>query len=171
RVYIKDNESIVNEDIVAWYTLSFAHDPEVEDYPVLNSHVVSFKLTPSAFFDLNPAVDVNPNNALVCCGGDSDTCHVDPQTCDEGCTGAALQVKTKKVEVKGAKQVEKNKVPVIAPQNNKVPVLSNKIGMIKAGINKVAATTNEQKSTTISVENKLPVLNAMKNCGCKNRTA
>src|SRR5581483_11497271 len=79
RVYIKDNESIVNEDIVAWYTLSFAHDPEVEDYPVLNSHVVSFKLTPSAFFDLNPAVDVNPNNALVCCGGDSDTCHVDPQ--------------------------------------------------------------------------------------------
>jgi primary-amine oxidase len=54
--YIKDNENIVNEDIVLWYTFGFSHAPICEDVPVMCVEKLSMTLRPENFF--------NENNAL-----------------------------------------------------------------------------------------------------------
>lgn len=56
--YVRNNQSIVNTDIVLWHTLSFHHVPAAEDYPVLSREKLSFELKPANFFDHNPALDL-----------------------------------------------------------------------------------------------------------------
>ena len=58
-----DNESLVNTDLVVWYTLGVSHNPEPEEYPVMNSHRTGFHLMPDGFFTRNPALDVPPQAA------------------------------------------------------------------------------------------------------------
>ncbi len=53
-----DNRSIVNRDIVLWYTLGIHHAPSVEEWPVMSVVWHSFELKPYNFFDENPALDL-----------------------------------------------------------------------------------------------------------------
>lgn len=56
--YIADNESLENQDVVVWYTLGVTHIPRPEEWSVMPTTHVGFKLLPGAFFNRNPALDV-----------------------------------------------------------------------------------------------------------------
>ncbi len=56
--YVRDNQALVNRDIVLWLTIGHHHATQAEDWPVLSLHKLSFELKPSNFFDHNPAVDL-----------------------------------------------------------------------------------------------------------------
>jgi primary-amine oxidase len=56
--YVRNHESLVNRDIVAWLSVGFHHVPQAEDWPVLSRERLSFELKPSNFFDRNPAIDL-----------------------------------------------------------------------------------------------------------------
>lgn len=60
KKYIKNNESIVDEDVVLWYSTGFGHPPSVEQYPVMNTEVFGFNLVPEMFFNSNPALYYEP---------------------------------------------------------------------------------------------------------------
>jgi len=60
------NRSIVNTDIVMWYTFGMHHVTQVEDWPVMSVHWFEFDLMPFNFFDRNPAINVRvPESALA----------------------------------------------------------------------------------------------------------
>ena len=54
----KNNQSIVNTDLVLWLTIGHHHVTATEDWPVLSMEPMSFKLKPVNFFDRNPALDL-----------------------------------------------------------------------------------------------------------------
>ncbi|MEH2083145.1 MAG: primary-amine oxidase [Nostoc sp.] len=56
--YISDDESLLGEDIVLWYTMGVTHIPRSEDWPVMPVHRVGFKLVPRGFFSRNPAINL-----------------------------------------------------------------------------------------------------------------
>jgi primary-amine oxidase len=56
--WIADDESLVNEDVVVWYTLGVTHIPRPEEWPIMPVTHVGFKLVPGGFFARNPALDV-----------------------------------------------------------------------------------------------------------------
>ncbi|CAF3900194.1 unnamed protein product [Rotaria magnacalcarata] len=56
--YTEQNRSIVDTDIVLWYTLGVTHIPRQEDYPVMPVTVAGFSLKPNGFFDMNPSNDI-----------------------------------------------------------------------------------------------------------------
>ncbi len=49
-----NDESLVDEDAVLWYTHSVVHLPRPEDWPVMPSHTAGFRLLPVGFFAANP---------------------------------------------------------------------------------------------------------------------
>ncbi|MEH2095521.1 primary-amine oxidase [Nostoc sp.] len=56
--YIADDEPLMGEDIVLWYTMGVTHIPRSEDWPVMPVHQVGFKLVPRGFFSRNPAINL-----------------------------------------------------------------------------------------------------------------
>ena len=56
--YVRDNESLVNRDIVLWLTIGHHHVTLAQDWPVLSRETLSFELKPANFFDHNPAADL-----------------------------------------------------------------------------------------------------------------
>ncbi|TNN29313.1 Amiloride-sensitive amine oxidase [copper-containing] [Liparis tanakae] len=56
--YIRNNEDIVNQDLVAWVTVGFLHVPHSEDIPntATPGNAVGFFLRPFNFFDEDPSV-------------------------------------------------------------------------------------------------------------------
>jgi primary-amine oxidase len=52
------NRSIVETNVVLWYTLGVNHVPRLEDWPIMPVRTVGFRLQPVGFFDHNPALDV-----------------------------------------------------------------------------------------------------------------
>ncbi|MEH1764884.1 MAG: primary-amine oxidase [Nostoc sp.] len=56
--YIADDEALMGEDIVLWYTMGVTHIPRSEDWPVMPVHQVGFKLVPRGFFSRNPAINL-----------------------------------------------------------------------------------------------------------------
>jgi primary-amine oxidase len=62
-----EDRSVENTDIVVWYTLGHNHLPRPEDWPVMPTYHVGFKLLPSGFFDANPAIDVPPSPHAEAC--------------------------------------------------------------------------------------------------------
>jgi len=54
--FIADDESIENQDIVAWYTFGVSHLPRPEEWPVMPVHKTGFKLVPVGFHSKNPAM-------------------------------------------------------------------------------------------------------------------
>ena len=62
------DRSMVDEDIVLWYTFGVTHIPRPEDWPVMPVEYTGFSLVPVGFFDRNPALDVPPT-------ADGDHCH------------------------------------------------------------------------------------------------
>ncbi len=106
RVYTANNESLVNENLVVWYTMNFAHDPDVEDYPVLNAETVGLALKPSNFFIQNPAIQSIPDTFIDCDPEDPyatvDTiyCGCPPVTCPPcQCDDSNKQKKTEQKKI------------------------------------------------------------------------
>ncbi|CAF1000630.1 unnamed protein product [Adineta steineri] len=56
--YTEQDRSIVDKDIVLWYTFGVTHIPRQEDFPVMPVVAAGFSLKPSGFFDMNPANDI-----------------------------------------------------------------------------------------------------------------
>jgi primary-amine oxidase len=56
--WVRNNETLVNQDVVAWYTMGITHIPRPEEWPVMPVTHVGFKMIPGSFFDRNPALDV-----------------------------------------------------------------------------------------------------------------
>jgi primary-amine oxidase len=55
--WTKQDRSLVDEDVVLWFTLGSCHVPRLEDWPVMPVQHISFKLEPFGFFDQNPTLD------------------------------------------------------------------------------------------------------------------
>lgn len=53
-----NDEPLSNQDIVVWYTMGITHIPRPEEWPVMPSTHVGFKMIPANFFARNPALDV-----------------------------------------------------------------------------------------------------------------
>ncbi|HKW95342.1 MAG TPA: primary-amine oxidase [Methylomirabilota bacterium] len=59
-LYARDDASLVNTDVVVWYTFGAHHVVRPEDWPVMPVTGIGFMLKPVGFFDRNPALDVPP---------------------------------------------------------------------------------------------------------------
>ena len=58
--WIGQDRPLEDADVVLWYVLGIQHVPRPEDWPVMPTDAVSFRLTPFGFFDRNPTLDVAP---------------------------------------------------------------------------------------------------------------
>jgi primary-amine oxidase len=56
--WVANNESLSKQDVVAWYTFGVTHIPRPEEWPVMPTTHVGFKMIPGGFFTRNPALDV-----------------------------------------------------------------------------------------------------------------
>jgi primary-amine oxidase len=56
--WIGNNESLVGQDVVVWYTMGVTHIPRPEEWPIMPVTHVGFKMIPGGFFARNPALDV-----------------------------------------------------------------------------------------------------------------
>jgi primary-amine oxidase len=56
--WVANNDNLVNQDVVAWYTLGVTHIPRPEEWPVMPVAHLGFKIIPGGFFSRNPALDV-----------------------------------------------------------------------------------------------------------------
>jgi primary-amine oxidase len=54
------DRSLVDTDIVCWYSFGVTHFVRPEDWPVMPVEYTGFLLSPAGFFDRNPALDVPP---------------------------------------------------------------------------------------------------------------
>merc|ERR1712012_1517173 len=54
----KDDENIVQRDLVAWVTCATHHYPNTENMPMTNGIRHGFTLEPMNFYDENPAMDM-----------------------------------------------------------------------------------------------------------------
>ncbi len=57
-VWVKQNRSIMNTDIVAWYTMAFHHVPRPEDWPQMPTMWHDFTLRPFDFYSADPLMDL-----------------------------------------------------------------------------------------------------------------
>jgi primary-amine oxidase len=74
--YTAGNRSLVDADLVLWYTVGAHHVVRPEDWPVMPVTRVGFHLKPFGFFDGNPLLDLPP---------EPKGCHTGAATC--GCAG------------------------------------------------------------------------------------
>lgn len=58
--WTEDDRSLVDEDLVVWYTQGVNHVPSAEDWPVLSAEIASFSLEPEGFFDGNQSISLPP---------------------------------------------------------------------------------------------------------------
>lgn len=56
--FTEQDRSIVNKDLVLWYTFGATHIPRPEDFPVMPVMAAGFSFKPNGFFDINPANDL-----------------------------------------------------------------------------------------------------------------
>ena len=52
-------ENVDGKDVVVWYTLALTHHPRIEEYPVMPTESLGFRIAPVGFFDANPALDAS----------------------------------------------------------------------------------------------------------------
>jgi primary-amine oxidase len=64
-VYVADDASVVDTDVVIWYTVGAHHVVRPEDWPVMPVAYAGFHLKPVGFFDGNPALDL-PRSTMAC---------------------------------------------------------------------------------------------------------
>jgi primary-amine oxidase len=57
--FIKDQLPLHRQDLVVWYTVGFTHLSRPEDYPVMPSDSIGFRIVPRGFFANNPALGVS----------------------------------------------------------------------------------------------------------------
>lgn len=65
--WTKQNRSIVDGDVVLWYTFGHTHVPRPEDFPVMPAAYLGFLLKPQGFFNQNPANDLPPDAPKKSC--------------------------------------------------------------------------------------------------------
>lgn len=58
--WTENDRSLVDEDLVVWYTQGVNHVTAPEDWPVLSAEIASFGLEPEGFFDNNKSVTLPP---------------------------------------------------------------------------------------------------------------
>ncbi|KAM6107987.1 LOW QUALITY PROTEIN: amine oxidase [copper-containing] 3-like [Pterocles gutturalis] len=77
-----DNETITNEDLVAWISVGFLHVPHAEDVPntVTVGNGVGFFLRPYNYFDEDPSVD-SPDSIYFSSEQDAGACGANPLAC------------------------------------------------------------------------------------------
>lgn len=77
-----NNETIVNEDLVAWITLGFLHIPHSEDIPntVTLGNVVGFLLRPYNYYDDDPSM-YSPDSVFLSSEQDPTSCEVNHLAC------------------------------------------------------------------------------------------
>ncbi|XP_033025926.1 membrane primary amine oxidase-like [Lacerta agilis] len=77
-----DNETIVNEDLVAWISTGFLHVPHAEDIPntVTVGNGVGFILRPYNFFNDDPS-SKSPDGVYFTLDQDASKCDVNPAAC------------------------------------------------------------------------------------------
>ena len=51
-----DDEGLVDQDVVVWYTHSVVHLPRPEDWPIMPAYTAGFRLMPLGFFAANPVL-------------------------------------------------------------------------------------------------------------------
>jgi len=61
------DRSLVETDVVLWYTFGVTHFVRPEDWPVMPVEYTGFLLSPVGFFDRNPALDVAPTSGAGSC--------------------------------------------------------------------------------------------------------
>ena len=60
------DRSLVDADVVVWYSFGVTHFVRPEDWPVMPVEYTGFLLSPFGFFDRNPALDVPPSDTGQC---------------------------------------------------------------------------------------------------------
>jgi primary-amine oxidase len=55
--FVAPAEPLEGADVVVWHTIGMTHVPRPEDYPVMPTETIGFKLVPHGFFGRNPALD------------------------------------------------------------------------------------------------------------------
>lgn len=63
--YVAGDASVVDTDVVVWYTVGAHHVVRPEDWPVMPVARTGFELKPVGFFGGNPALDL-PESAAPC---------------------------------------------------------------------------------------------------------
>jgi primary-amine oxidase len=58
--FVEQDRSLVDTDVVVWYTFGTNHVVRPEDWPVMPVHPIGFRLLPCGFFAGNPALDNPP---------------------------------------------------------------------------------------------------------------
>jgi primary-amine oxidase len=58
-LYIADQQPLHGQDLVVWYTVGLTHLSRPEDYPVMPSDSIGFRIIPRGFFTSNPALGVS----------------------------------------------------------------------------------------------------------------
>ena len=56
--FVQPAEPVNGEDVVIWYTTGFTHLARPEDYPVMPSKTIGFRVVPRGFFAGNPSLDL-----------------------------------------------------------------------------------------------------------------
>ncbi|NXU52576.1 AOC3 oxidase, partial [Turnix velox] len=77
-----NNETIINEDLVAWISVGFLHVPHAEDVPntVTVGNGVGFFLRPYNYFDQDPSVE-SPDSVYFSSEQEAITCGANPLAC------------------------------------------------------------------------------------------
>lgn len=57
--FVEDHESVVDEDLVVWYTMGFRYVTRPEDSPILPTFWHEMVIRPAFFFDMDPAMTFN----------------------------------------------------------------------------------------------------------------
>src|SRR5207237_5765856 len=70
------DRSLVETDVVLWYTFGLTHFVRPEDWPVMPVEYTGFLLSPFGFFDRNPALDVAVTASSESCHHDGWLAHV-----------------------------------------------------------------------------------------------
>ena len=55
---MRNNEGLVNRDLVLWLTIGHHHVTQAEDWPVMSMKKHGVRAAPANFFDRNPALDL-----------------------------------------------------------------------------------------------------------------
>ncbi|RYE40978.1 MAG: primary-amine oxidase [Hyphomicrobiales bacterium] len=65
HVWTQADRSIVDEDLVVWYTFGMHHVVRLEDWPIMPRQNIGFMLEPHGFFDQNPTLDLPRQSATA----------------------------------------------------------------------------------------------------------
>ena len=65
-IYVEDDATLDNAELVVWYTFGAHHVARPEDWPVMPVTYIGFALKPVGFFDRNPALDVPRPEGQAC---------------------------------------------------------------------------------------------------------